>query len=97
METELFITIFSNSKVYGNSQIESSFRCLEDFAKEIITSELSVILERNKKITDINYEVMAKIKVYVRKKKPFNFILSPKFLIYNLNKNWSNNNNVIFK
>ena len=97
METELFITIYSNSKIYGNSQIESMFRCLEDFAKERIASELSVIFKRNKEITDIKYEVCAKTKKYVRKNKPFSFILSPKFLIYNLPKNWSNNSNVIFK
>ena len=97
METELFITIYSNSKNYGNSQIECTFRCLEDFAKERIASELSVIFKRNKEITDIEYEVVAKIKQYVRKKKPFSFIISPKFLIYNLPKNWSINSNVFFK
>ena len=97
METELFITIYSNSKVYGNSQIESMFRCLEDFAEKMITSELSVIFKRNKEISDIKYEVIAKKKVYVPKKKPFSFILSPKFLIYNLQKTRSNNSNVIFK
>ena len=97
METELFITIYSNSKNYGNSQIECTFRCLEDFAKERIASELSVILKRNKEITDIEYEVVSKIKKYVRRKKPFSFILSPKFLIYNLPKNWLRNSNVIFK
>ena len=91
METELFITIYSNSKIYGNSQIESMFRCLEDFAKERIASELSVIFKRNKEITDIKYEVCAKTKQYVRKKKPFSFVLSPRLIIYNLPKNWSNN------
>ena len=89
METELFFTIYSNSKIYGNSQMECTFRCLEDFAKERIASELSEIFKRNKEITDIKYEVTAKIKQYVRKKKPFHFILSPKFLIYNLPKDWS--------
>jgi len=89
MEKELFITIYSNSKIYGNSQMECTFRCLEDFAKERIASELSVIFKRNKEITDIKYEVVAKIKQYVRKNKPFRFILSPKLLTYNLPKNWS--------
>lgn len=89
MEKELFITIYSNSKIYGKSQMECTFRCLEDFAKERIASELSVIFKRNKEITDIKYEVVAKIKQYVRKNKPFRFILSPKLLIYNLPKNWS--------
>lgn len=97
METELFITIYSNSKIYGNSQIECMFRCLEDFAKERIASELSVIFKRNKEINDIKYEIVAKIKKYVRKNKPFHFILSPKLLIYNLPKNWSKDSNVVFK
>ena len=97
METELFITIYSNSKIYGKSQIECMFRCLEEFAEKRIDSELSVILKRNKEITDIKYEVCAKTKKYVRKKKPFSFVLSPRLIIYNLSKNWSNNSNVIFK
>jgi len=97
MEQELFITIYSNSKIYGNLQIESMFRCLEDFSKEKITEELSVIFKRNKEITDIKYEVIAKTKQYVRKNKPFSFILYPKFLIYNLPKNWSKDSNVVFK
>ena len=97
METELYITIYSNSKINGNLQIECTFRCLEDFAEKKITSELSVIFERNKEISEINYEVVAKTKVYVRRKKPFTSILAPKFLIYNLPKNLSRNSNVIFK
>lgn len=97
MENELFITIYSNSKLYGISQIECMFRCLEDFAKERIESELSVIFKRNKKITDIKYEVCAKTKQYVRKKKPFSFVLSPKLIIYNLPKNWSKDSNVVIK
>ena len=97
MENELFITIYSNSKIYGNSQIESMFRCLEDFAKEKIEFELSVIFKRNKEIDDIEYEVVAKIKEYVRRKKPFHSILYPKFIIYNLPKKWSKDSNVIFK
>lgn len=97
METELFITIYSNSKIYGNSQIECMFSCLYDFAEKRIESELSVIFKRNKEINDIKYEVVAKIKKYVRKNKPFTFILSPKFFIYNLPKNWSKDSNVVFK
>ena len=97
MENELFITIYSNSQNYGISQIECMFRCLEYFAKKRIEYELSVIFKRNKEITDIKYEVCAKTKQYVRKKKPFSFVLSPKFIIYNLPKNWSKDINVVIK
>ena len=97
METELFFTIYSNSKIYGQDQIECNFRCLEDFAEKMIESELSKIFERNKEIADITYKIVAKTKHYVRKNMPFTFILTPKFLIFNCPKKWSKWSNVIFK
>ena len=97
MEKELFVTIYSNSKIYGISQIECMFRCLENFAEERIYAELSVIFKRNKDITGITYEIIAKTKRYIRKKRPFSFILYPKLTGYALPKSLEKYSNVIFK
>ena len=97
MDSELFITIYSNSKIYGPAQIECMFRCLENFAEERIYAELSEVLYRNKNIKDIEYKVCAKTKHYARKKKPFSAILAPKFTDYALPKCWIKYDNVILK
>jgi hypothetical protein len=96
METELFFTIYSNSKIYGHDQIECNFRCLEDFAEKKIECELSKIFERNKLILDIKYKIVAKTKIYIRRNKPFTFILKPKMVVFNCPKKWSKYNNVAF-
>lgn len=97
METELYFTIYSSSKQYGANQIEEMFRISVDFAEVKLNSKLSKIFERNKYISDISYEVVAKTKYYIRSKKPFTFILTPKMVVFNCPKKWSKYSNVSIK
>lgn len=97
METELFFTIYSNSEQHGANQIEGNFRILVDFAEIKLNKELSKIFERNKYISNISYEVIAKTKYYIRRNKPFTFILEPKMVVFNCPKKWSKYSNVVIK
>lgn len=97
METELYFTIYSNSMEYGINQIESTFRVLFDFAQEKLKNEMLVISEKNRQINDITYAVVVKTKKYVRRKYPFNSILTPKYITFNFPNNLLNYKNVIFK
>ena len=93
---EIYFTIYSNSKEYGQNQIESMFRCIANFAKDKIDSEMSVILERNKGL-DISYFIESKVKVYKPMKKPFQFILKPTLVNYSVKNYCPHFKNVIFK
>lgn len=97
METILYFTIYSNSNDLGKFQIESEFSSIFELSEIRLNSELSVIFERNKNISKINYSIEACTKTYIRRRKPYSHILTPKLIFYPCPKSWLKYNNVTFR
>ena len=97
METILYFTIYSNSTAFGNFQIESEFMALYEDAENRLNSELDLIFKRNNSIEAITYTVEACTKTYIRRKKPYSHILTPKLIFYPCPKSWLKYNNVTFR